>query len=679
MQLTTDDNHFLGTLPPEVRSEAEQWRDALLAVVKPIQKSLELVARRFGVSIKTARRKYDEFRHSGFDIRVLVNKAKVPEAESAITPEFVGFMKLLVEQNQRKTSPALRRFKKLWRAGATIPGMDNSLPRHQLPAGFSDDNIRRAVRDAFAAAAARRGLGYAVAKYGPQILTTRANLWYGSHLMIDDLWHDNFVVYGTKKKHQLVRVLELDALDVFSGYLEDFGCKPRLQREDGSFDNLKEKYARLLVAKVFFQRGFSERGSTILAEHGTAAVSERVARILHDRSGGKIRLRESGITGEEQAVIGWRGQGKGNPRFKAALESLRNLKHNELGFLPAQTGLDRDHRPEQTHGELVQASEELKVLAELMKKNPARASQFRLRLWDYHSQFTPFLIEAYRELNHRDWHSLEGWEKILGNILIEYRTTPDAQQFLTNDQFLALPPVSQELLISAAANDPRYINRRRLSPADVKARDCRDLVKLPAWVVCEILADDFLFEDLKVEGAYFREFRDQERLPDVADGETFLFESVITKPDGSQEQLRDDKYSGFISPFDLNQLFVCDVQKRCLGIAARVKRIDRTDDEALKRAFGHREHRIAELKKPILARHAESVRDETDRLRNNAAVIEDIEGITQQKAETRKLRRFDGDAAELLDQPEVGGQYGTDRTENLQTGSTDDFSAEGLL
>ena len=636
MQLTVTDNHFLGTLPPDVRTDVEQWRDALLAVTKPIQKSLEAVARRFDVSLKTARRKYDEFRHSGWDIRVLVNRARVPDAESAITPEFVEWMKALVENNQRKTSPSLRVFKKKWRAGETIPGMDNALPRHQLPAGFSDDNIRRAVRDAFATAAARRGLSYAVSKFGPQIFSTRASLWYGSHLMLDDMWHDNFVVYGTKKKHQLVRVLELDALDVFSGYLEDFGCKPRLQRDDGTFDGLKEKYARLLLAKIHYQRGYSPRGGWILAEHGTAAVSERVARILFDRTGGLIRLRESGITGEEQAIIGWRGQGKGNPQFKAALESLRNLKHNELGAIPAQTGKDRDSRPEYTHGLLTQADEELKVLEVLARKNPALAAQFRLRVWDYHSQFGPFLMQAYKELNHRDWHSLEGWERIPGNIMVEYRTTPDAPHFLTNEQFLALPAVSQDLLISAAAHDPRYLNRRRLSPADVRARDCRDMIQLPAWVVCEILADDFLFEDLKVEGAYFREFRDQERLPDVADGETFLFESVITKEDGSREQLRDDKYSGFVNPFDLDQLFVCDARKRCLGIAAREQMIDRADDEALKRAYGQKAHRIAELKKPMLARHAESIREETARLDHNANLL-DAQQI-EERSKTRAAR-----------------------------------------
>lgn len=632
--------HFLGQLPPEVRSEAEAWRAALLAVTKPVQKSLAAVARKFGVSPQTARRKYDALRKLNGDIRAVVNWARVPELDSAITPEFVEWFKALAERNQRATRPAYRQFVKLWRAGETIPGMDNRLPRHELPEGFSEDNIRRKIGDKFATTAMRRGLGMAVAKYGPQILTTRANLWYGSHLMIDDLWHDNFVVFGK----QIVRVLELDALDVFSGCLVNFGCKPRYQRDDGTFDNLKEKFARLIVAGVYFNEGYSPRGSTILAEHGTAAISERVARILHDRSGGLIKLRESGITGEEQAVIGW-GQGKGNPRFKAALETLRNLKHNELGFLPAQTGKDRDSRPEQTHGELVEASEELKILAVLAQKNPQRAAAFRLKLWEYHSQFLPFLMDAYREINERTWHNLEGWHAA-GNIRIEYRTTPTASQWLTDAEFSNLPEAAQNLIVQLAQADSRFIQQRKLSPMEVRLRDRGQLVKLPAFVVGEILGEDFARE-LSCSGAYFNEFSDHELAP-----EPLRFESFITTPEGREEKLADGKYMVFVNPFDLGQMFVHDARGRCLGVARRAGRIDRDDAEALKRAFGRREHQIAELKKPILARHAATVREELARMENNAAAMDETRPFTdEEKASAQFIRREGADAAADILEP----------------------------
>ena len=611
MQLIHSDISFLGTLPPDVRDDVEQWRDRLLTVTKPVTVSLRRIAAATGVSVKTAARKYYAFKTSGCDVRSLVNRAKVPDVESALTPEFIEWFKALAEKNQRKNRPAHRKFCHLWKSGAQIPGLDNSLPRHCLPPGTGYDNIQKRIRDAFATTAMRNGLGMAVAKCGPKIFSTRAGLWYGSHLMIDDMWHDNFVVFG----RQIVRVLELDCMDVFSGYLVTFGCKPRYRRDDGTFDNLKEKFARLITASVFYHEGFSERGTEILAEHGTAAISERMKNILFDRSGGKICVRESGITGEEQAVIGWRGQGKGNPRFKAALESIRNLKHNELAMLPAQTGRNVESRPEYTHGQLVQCAEELKAMAVLAVKNPLRARQLKLNLLDYHADFLPLLMDVYAVINSRDWHDLEGWHAA-GNMAIEYRMSPTAENWLTDGQFSELPAVSRELLLQTAQADPRFIRQRKLSPAEVRARDGRNLVKIPPFVVCELLGDDCAREDMTVKGAYFNEFSDQELAP-----EPLLFESRIITPEGREEQLSDGKYTCFVNPFDLDQFFVCDARKRCLGMAPRVTRVDRNDADALRRQFGHRSQRIAELKQPLLARHAQTVRDEIKRLEHNTAVL----------------------------------------------------------
>jgi hypothetical protein len=611
MQLIHSDISFLGTLPPDVRDDVEQWRDRLLTVTKPVTASLRRIAAATGVSVKTAARKYYAFKASGCDVRSLVNRARVPETESNLTPEFLEWFKALAEKNQRKNRPAHRKFCSLWKSGAQIPGLDNSLPRHCLPPGTGYDNIQKRIRDAFATTAMRNGLGMAVAKFGPKIFSTRAKLWYGSHLMIDDMWHDNFVVFG----RQIVRVLELDCMDVFSGYLVTFGCKPRFRRDDGTFDNLKEKFARLITASVFYHEGFSERGTEIIAEHGTAAISDRMKKILFDRTGGKICVRESGITGEEQAVIGWRGQGKGNPRFKAALESIRNLKHNELAMLPAQTGRNVESRPEYTHGQLVQCAEEIKAMAVLAAKNPLRARQLKLNLLDYHADFLPLLMDVYAVINSRDWHDLEGWHAA-GNMAIEYRMSPTAENWLTDGQFSELPLVSRELLLQTAQADPRFIRQRKLSPAEVRARDGRNLVKIPPFVVCELLGDDCAREDMTVKGAYFNEFSDQELAP-----EPLLFESRIITPEGREEQLSDGKYTCFVNPFDLDQFFVCDARKRCLGMAPRVTRVDRNDADALRRQFGHRSQRIAELKQPLLARHAQTVRDEIKRLEHNTAVL----------------------------------------------------------
>jgi hypothetical protein len=224
-------------------------------------------------------------------------------------------------------------------------------------------------------------------------------------------------------------------------------------------------------------------------------------------------------------------------------------------------------------------------------------------------------MDVYAVINSRDWHDLEGWHAA-GNMAIEYRMSPTAENWLTDGQFSELPLVSRELLLQTAQADPRFIRQRKLSPAEVRARDGRNLVKIPPFVVCELLGDDCAREDMTVKGAYFNEFSDQELAP-----EPLLFESRIITPEGREEQLSDGKYTCFVNPFDLDQFFVCDARKRCLGMAPRVTRVDRNDADALRRQFGHRSQRIAELKQPLLARHAQTVRDEIKRLEHNTAVL----------------------------------------------------------
>jgi len=686
LMLSQTDVAFLGQLPLTVRQDATAWADALAAVGKPIGKSLEAVAARFGCDYVTARRKYDEFKKSGWNIRVLVNCSKAGitkqqiyagEIEAAFNlgtkhPEFVSYIKALAESYQRNTAAAHRAFQKQWRDGKEIPGLDNSLPRHELPPGCGYDNIMKLVSDAFAFAATRNGLAAAVAKYGPQVFTSRANLWYGSHYAIDDVWHDNFVVFGDQGSSQIVRVLQLGGMEIFSGNYIAWGCKPRIQRADGTMDNLKEKYARLIVCKILFHEGYSPRGTEFIAEHGTAAISAFIEECLRRYGGllpnGKpvISVRRSGITGKEQAVIGWRGQGGGNPRAKSWLESFHNLIHNELAAITGQTGKDVASRPEYTNAILNDDSETLKAMAVIARKNPQRAAQMKLRLLNYHADFLPLLMDIYRELNQRDWHKLEGWDSIPGNRVIEYRTAPSSDHWLSDADFSGLPLASQNLIIQLAQADKRYINSRRLSPAEVRRRELQQtpLIKFPAFVIAEMLGPDFAREE-KVMGAYFKPFSDQE-----LSTEPLRYASVVTDSEGREVQLKDGHYLLFINPFDLAQVFVHDAQKRFLGTARRADRADMADPEQIKRAYGHKAHLIAERQKPILQRHAAMVKEETKRLDHNAAVIEDVEGITEQKAQTRKLRRFEGGMDELAAEPEAGSQT---------PDANEDFSAEGLL
>jgi hypothetical protein len=72
--------------------------------------------------------------------------------------------------------------------------------------------------------------------------------------------------------------------------------------------------------------------------------------LLAIASGGAIKVERGGMQGAAAHAGQYAGRSKGNFRIKAALESLGNLIHNEMAFLPGQTGKDRQHAPEQLHG-----------------------------------------------------------------------------------------------------------------------------------------------------------------------------------------------------------------------------------------------------------------------------------------------------------------------------------------
>lgn len=611
-------------LPAEVRTEVQIWSQRLAGVARPgIGEQLARIAGELGVSVQSARRKYDAYLVKGW--RGLINRAKLPQDRQRKPAAFVEWWQSLVSMQQRSGRAAYREFTRRFACGEPIPGIDPDVPRHYVPRGFSYDTLNNLCPSKFEVAALRRGLSYAVGSYGPQIFRTRAALWYGSHYMIDDLWHDNFVVFG----RQIVRVLELDCLEVFSGALVMHGCQPRVKREDGHFDNLKEHQARLLAASVLWNEGYSPRGTEFIAEHGTAALDEHTKAVMHNATGGLVKVRESGIVGQEQAVIGWSGEGKGNFRFKAALESIRNLKHNELAdmvAIPAQTGKDVDHRPEHTHGQLKECESWLKIVAAIARTDPERARQIRLNLLDYHAHFMPLLMRVYDAINRREWHDLEGWEEA-GHVAVQYRTTPTSDHLLSDKEFNELPAVSRELLRQTALEDPRYIVRRRLSPHEVRARHRGGMIRPPSAIIAEMLGPD-LGRELEVEGAYFRPFSAQALSPSP-----LLYESVVETMDGRREQLRDAKYAVLVNPFDLQTAFVQDARGITLGTARRATRIDPTDEHALHVEYANRQKRLAEMKGPLLKRHAEITREEIKRLDHNLGVMAGPTPTAEERAE----------------------------------------------
>jgi len=487
----------------------------------------------------------------------------------------------------------------------------------------------------------------AASVHAPKVFTSRAQLWAGSHYQFDDVWHDHFVVFNGLP----VRVLEIGALDVRSGCRFAWGTKPRVEK-NGKFENLREAEMRFLLASVLWNHGYNPRGTELVVEHGTATVREDIEDVLR-RIGELpdktpiVTVRRGGIQGNELAIGGsWHGTGKGNPRHKGALESLHNLIHNELAMLPGQSGMDKAHRPEaldNANGLLGQTDKLLKVKAQLP---PERAALLKLPLLEYHSHFLPLLLDVYDRINGRDWHELEGWAAS-GFVTLDYKVAPEAIEWVGTERLLAMPAPLREALVAAARQDARLLRQRKLSPTEVWQAGRGQLQRVPAHVIADILGED-LAEERKCKNAYF-EFDDMELSP-----EELRYEGRILTPDGREEELRDDTYQTFCNPFDLGQLFIHDAKGRHLGVARRVKR--GVNAAEIQRELGRQRERLADLQRPLLARHAAEARAEARRLEHNADVIAGAPVTPEEKQRAAEvaanLRDFGAEAAREILQGE---------------------------
>jgi len=617
----------LAALPHAQRQDIYAWIDALRAVSPPVTAALARVAEQFHVSPATARRKYDALRRTG-DWRSLIDARATRAARDCPTrsPEFQAFFGRLVEGNQRSTAAAIRQLKRMWALRQPIPGYEGHPGHPNVPAGWGERNLRRIIPSPAELKARRLGLR-AAAAHMPMVLTTRVGTWPGSHIQFDDVWHDHYVRYG----NAATRVLEFGALDLWSACRYAWGSKPRMPRDlakDGKkHDGLTEKEFRFFLAGVLLQ-GYSPQGTTLILEHGTAAISDAIAARLHDATGGLIQVHRGGITGRQQSVLGlWGGRGGGNPRNKSHLESLHNLIHNELASLPAQTGKDRQHLPEHTHG-IVHYQRQLLNLATRLPEHLAQS--LKHPLLDYHTQFVPLRDALYDSaINGRTDHDLEGWDA-LGRTIIEYRLDPADDGWLAIDD---VPQASRPLLHDLVRTEPATWSRaRKLSPGEVWASGRHHLRPIPQHLLADILGAD-LAQERKVSGAYIR-VQDS----DISQ-EPLYYEARVTTPDGTAKELRDgEKYSVFVNPYAPSSLLVCDAALRCIGLAPLHRRVSAADTDALQRACGHAASRAADRLQAQRdrwepdAREAQALRD------HNAAIATHAAPSSRAKSPARQLQ-----------------------------------------
>jgi hypothetical protein len=590
-------------LPADERSAVQRWGRELAMVKPPVGAALVRVARVFGASYATARRKYDAWRRQGE--AGLVNQVRAPR--QALAPELVEHFKSMCERSQRKCRPAYRRLVTAFLAGEELPGVPMEALRDRLPEGWSYRNFMRFKPTAYELAATRVGRS-AAANFRPLVFTTRRNLWVGSHYLFDDIWHDHFCNCLDSRKTG--RPLEFHALDLFSACKFAWGMRLRLEQADGRMGGLTEENMRFLLAYVLGAYGYNpERGTVLVVEHGTAAIREDLEELLGRISGGKITVSRSGIEGDPAIVGQYAGRGKGNFRFKAALESLGNLIHNELDHLPAQTGMDTGRRPEGTHGLLKYNDALLAAVAALPAE---RAAMLRWPVLEFR-QFQGIAGQIYERINRRTEHRLEGWEG------------------------MAVPAEGSRFNEQGASG----LVMRRLSPREVFDCGRRGLVPLPEESLALILRHDLGIER-RVGQNHMIEVHAKEFGTDPA-----RFLALGLAPG--------EKFLTVLNPFRPDRLFLFDAQGCFKGCASRWNMPCKSDIEAVNRQCGQAAKAEAMLLEPVRRRGLALTRERAELHAHNAQVLAGAPLNETERVEMAEARQIGRAAAEdILAADEVG-------------------------
>lgn len=563
------------------------------------------------------------------------------------------FFATLCENNQRKTAPAYREFmRRLFNtdaSGEKIPGIGTwrdlfrkefdaeppaERPLRWTPAGFTLANFRNYAPKKHELVLMRRGKK-AASSLRPVTCYTRVGMEPFEVVMCDDVWADVKVNFVGGKPDAAFRPVWLDALDLASGSVFAHMVLRVTRDDDGAKQMIKMKHARWFLCSMLAAHGIRRAGMTFVIERATMAWSEDVDAALNLAARaagcGEIAVCRGKIDAEPVIAGMFRSTG-GNPHMKAALESMRNLLHNELAALPGQTGKDRDSKPEGSYGRDIYNGQLIAAIAEIyggnekrkIAPNPALAKivwkLVKLPFIGF-DEFCDLLAEVYCRINARTEHKLEGW-KAAKNYQLRYipREGDDGEPM---DNILALPPDQNAgILALVNANPGKFLREVPMSPAEVFARKKPAMAKFPWHFFPQILGTDpAVCVERKLDENYTFSFADEE----LGYGE-HIYPGKLYTPTGMRDMLAAGQtYATWIIPGlgDGRQMMIVgkpgDKKGSCLGYVLKSDRPAWTDHTARAKQAAEMMQIADELASNAQQRHAgEGLAQELTRAANEA-------------------------------------------------------------
>lgn len=634
------DRPYFSQFKEEIQQEVVHFLPFMVKVQasKSIAAAIIQQAEAAGVAEGTFRRKYYAFKKHG--ARGLVPKNKVPKylvtASPRITTEFIAEWRRRCENVQRR---AMRR---AWndllrdiRHGDTIPGIAHwtrlfaeDFPDREIPQICPLTYIPRSLRYSNLLNYAPKKHELVLARQGrraasflrPLVATTRAGLKCGQIYVFDDMWHDHKVNFFDIQQREAIRPLEFHCIDLFSTKKVAWFLRPRLIKDDGTHDQLKDREMRMLVCSVLCVTGYRPEGTILDVEHNTARIAKDLEEYIDYATDGAVTVERGGI--DKRAILSgaFQPRGCGNFRFKASLESLGGLYHNALAALPGQVGLAPERQPEELHGRDQYNNAILRAVQSL---SPERAAKLWFPVLEFH-EFAGILSEVYDRVDSRTEHDLEGWGAS-GNIEEVFVSGP------------GLDPIPLALIMANAdkfagaiqlahADPSRFVNFSRLSPNAVWNRGASKLSRVSIIHAPAILGKQNAYP-VKISRKH---------------------EAWVTHPDTHHRCRYSPELRQFNTPFSSimpagesfffypipgdNRAAVCDADNRPIGWTVQMNVPSKADKQSLLKAHGEAEHIRALMEKGYRERHApEAAAIQAMRDHNNAVIDGDYIDVSDSR------------------------------------------------
>ncbi len=637
-------------LPAEERAAVVVWEDVMReidAAGNKLASCREWAARnghRRGWSADRIRARYYGWVASGRAWTALVDWAKAPHAPGDDRKALATAYKRYCEGNQRVSKAAHAQMLRDLRRGVRIDGIGTwrdvwarqhpgeaipeECPSDWTPRGWLYANVHRKFKASrFELETMRKGSA-AARRFAPSVYSTRAGMEPGRIYQFDDVWHDiKIALPGVN--HKLMRPLEFACIDVASTHKVGWGMKPQIEREDGSREGLGKAQFKALVAHILCNVGYHPEGCVFVIEHGTASLSETERETITRLTDGVVTFRDSAILGRQLLPGMFRGQGKGNFRAKALIESSHRLIHYAGAALPAQTGgLSRVDEPEQMYGLDKYAAKVLAAWDRVPKEQ-------RDLLW-YGGALTMqsyFRVasELYDAIYSRTDHDIEGWEQ---NDWMVLEWSVDGCGGWRAAADIPKLPAPMQQVGRIAMQTPGLYRLRRMSPREVWEAHRAKLSRLPAWAVCDFLGDD-CYRTVRVGHDGLFAFQDREL---TCSQQKLRYAALVAQPDGSGARLAPGaEYGLYVLPHDLTKAVVVERSTRAvLGVAPAWSAVDPLNTEQVGAMAEAQARMIAAASAPMRERHAAASEEAVVRREQNDLLLE---GLTEPLKAAARLPR----------------------------------------